>query len=271
VLRSLLSTRARRRNDRGAASTTRRADAALAEPPVGVDYYGGVAIGAETIGARALDAGQHNRCLETLEKLEPDQYLEYVRWFVAAGRNTAGDAWRYADIVTVLGAAAELLDPASYLEIGIRRGRSMAIVGSRVPDACIVGIDLWQRGYAGMENPGENHVRRELAAVGHRGTIELISGNSHEVLPRLFAERPDLTFDLMTVDGDHSDDGAAQDLADVLPRLRIGGALVFDDLRHPAHPGLHDVWRRTLAADRRYSTWQFDDIGYGVAVAVRRW
>jgi len=24
-------------------------------------------------------------------------------------------------------------------------------------------------------------------------------------------------------------------------------------------------------AERRYSTWHFDDVGYGVAVAVRRW
>jgi len=57
----------------------------------------------------------------------------------------------------------------------------------------------------------------------------------------------------------------------VLPRLRVGGALVFDDISHPAHPDLDAVWRRVVASQRRYGTWSFDDVGYGVAVAVRRW
>jgi predicted O-methyltransferase YrrM len=91
------------------------------------------------------------------------------------------------------------------------------------------------------------------------------------VLPRLFSQRPDLTFDLITVDGDHSPRGAARDLQDVLPRLRIGGVLVFDDISHPQHPKLLEIWRRVVVAERRYSTWHFDDVGYGVAVAVRRW
>ena len=268
VLRSFLAPRARRHG--GPAYTTLRA-AAAGDAPAGVDYYGGVTVGAATIGARALEPGQLDRCLATLERLEADDYLAYVRGFVARGRATAGTDWRYADIVTVLGAAAELLVPTSYLEIGVRRGRSMAVVGARAPGASIIGIDLWETGYAGMENPGEEHVRRELATIGHHGPLELVSGDSHEVLPRLFAERPELAFDLVTVDGDHSDAGAARDLRDVLPRLRVGGALVFDDVRHASHPGLDEVWRRTVAADRRFSTWQFDDIGYGVAVAVRRW
>jgi predicted O-methyltransferase YrrM len=73
------------------------------------------------------------------------------------------------------------------------------------------------------------------------------------------------------VDGDHTRRGAAKDLRAVLPRLRVGGVLVFDDVRHPAHPELHTVWEETVAADRRYATWRYDDTGYGVALAVRRW
>jgi hypothetical protein len=47
--------------------------------------------------------------------------------------------------------------------------------------------------------------------------------------------------------------------------------LVFDDISHPHHPKLLAIWRRVVVAERRYSTWRFDDVGYGVAVAVRRW
>jgi predicted O-methyltransferase YrrM len=250
----------------------RPASAAALQPAGGPpDWYGGVVVGPETIGARALEPATHDRVLETISALEPDDYSAYVADYVGEGRRRFGAAWRYADILTVLAAATELLAPAAYLELGVRRGRSMAVVAAAAPECAIVGVDLWQEGYAGMENPGPDLVRGELANVGHRGPLELLSGDSHDLLPRLFAERPDATFDLVTVDGDHSAAGAERDLRDVLPHLRTGGVLVFDDVRHPLHPELNDVWRRVVESDRRYAAWRFDGLGFGVALAVRRW
>ena len=236
----------------------------------GPDYYEGVLAGAETVGRLATSAQAHAAVREVIERAgdTEDDYLGYVRSFTERARERAGDAAAWADITTALWAATRLIEPRDYLEIGVRRGRSMAVVGAGAPDAAITGMDLWVEGYAGMDNPGPDHVRGVLGSVGHRGKLELISGSSHDLLPRL----PDgAAFDLITVDGDHTPRGAARDLGDVLPRLRIGGALVFDDMRHPAHPKLSEVWQRSVARDRRYSTWRFDDIGYGVAVAVRRW
>jgi predicted O-methyltransferase YrrM len=181
-----------------------------------------------------------------------------------------GDSWCYADIVTALLAAAQLLQPQSYLEIGVRRGRSMAMVARTCPTAAIVGCDLWAQDYAGMENPGPAFVRAEMHRVGHTGSLDLLSGDSHALLPRYFREHPETAFDLITVDGDHSRRGARQDLRDVLPRLKVGGVLVFDDIAHPDLPHLADVWRTVVCADRRFVTWEFSELGYGVAVAVRR-
>ncbi|HVW19082.1 MAG TPA: class I SAM-dependent methyltransferase [Solirubrobacteraceae bacterium] len=237
----------------------------------GLDYYDGVVVGAEAIGALACEPATLDEAMALVARQEGDDYVSYVREFVGAGRRAGGEAWRFADITTALLAAARLLRPRSYLEIGVRRGRSMGIVAATAPECEIVGVDMWMADYAGMENPGPELVREQMARLGHRGRLELLSGDSHRVVPRLFAQRRDLSFDLITVDGDHSVRGAARDLAAVLPRLRVGGALVFDDMRHPYHPALVDVWRRVVAADRRYATWQFDEIGYGVAVAVRRW
>lgn len=235
------------------------------------DFYGGAVIGADTIGALAVDPSLVDEVVGSARRLDPDAYVDFVGEFVAAGRARGGPHWRYADITTALAAAAELTAPRSYLEIGVRRGRSLAVVVGRAPACDIVGVDLWNPGYAGIDNPGVEHVRAQASAAGHTGTLELVSGDSHEVLPRLFAARPDLDFDLITVDGDHSRRGAARDLRDVLPRLRIGGVLVFDDIGHPAHPYLSKVWRRTVERHRRYATWTYDDVGYGVALAVRRW
>ena len=236
-----------------------------------LDYYNGVVLGAGPLGERATSLQIYERTLAILDKLQPDDYVEYVKAFVSRGRGIGGAEWRYADITTVLYAATEATRPESYLEIGVRRGRSMAIVGAVAPNCSIVGIDMWIEGYVGMSNPGPDYVRSEMSQVGHTGGLELISGNSHKMLPTLFRERPELTFDLITVDGDHTPRGARRDILDVLPRLRIGGVLVFDDVRHANHPRLGDVWRRAVEADPRYVTWTFEDVGYGVALAVRRW
>ena len=253
----------------GGTETTERAATALDR--LEGDYYGGVLVGAETIGSRALSPRILGETRSLLDALADDDYSRYLRDFLEAGATAAGEEWRYADLLTSLAAACELVKPRDYLEIGVRSGRSLAVVAQRRPTCSIVGVDLWLADYAGMPNRGPAFVERELARLGFTGALELIEGDSHTVLPQLFRERPGIAFDLVTVDGDHSSEGAERDLVDVLPRLRVGGALVFDDIRHPAHPDLDAVWRRVVESDRRYSTWRFDDVGFGVAVAVRRW
>jgi predicted O-methyltransferase YrrM len=259
-----------RRLRRSAGHTTDRVSSA-GPAPDGTDFYGPATVGAATIGELATLAATVTGTLELVSRLADDDYVSYVRDFVVAGRAAAGDAWRYADITTVLAACARLLRPLTYLEVGVRRGRSAAVVAANAPECSILAVDLWNEGYAGMENPGPDHVRAVLGEAGHRGGLRFVSGDSHVELPRLFAAEPQLTFDLITVDGDHSTRGARRDLEDVLPKLRIGGAVVFDDVSHPGHPALGRVWEAAVGRHRRYATWAFDDVGYGVAVAVRRW
>jgi hypothetical protein len=60
-------------------------------------------------------------------------------------------------------------------------------------------------------------------------------------------------------------------MCDVLPRLAIGGAIVFDDIAHPAHPELNGVWQSLVVNDDRFSSWSFRDAGYGVGFAIRKY
>src|SRR5689334_2729033 len=91
------------------------------------DYYSPVMVGPETLLRRASGAGAVRRVLDVLGKLEPDAYTSYVARYYQEGLSRFGDDWVYADICTVLLSAAEIVAPTTYLEIGVRRGRSMAM------------------------------------------------------------------------------------------------------------------------------------------------
>ncbi len=234
------------------------------------DWYDPVLVSPGALGAAATAPDTLRRVIQIVRQLEPDEYVRYLLAYYENGLSRFGGYWRYADVVTALAAVAQLCCPKSYLEIGVRRGRSMAVVAALAPECDIVGFDCWARDYAGMPNPGPDLVRSEMQKVHHRGTLDLVSGDSHVTLPSYLREHPDAFFDLVTVDGDHAERGAQQDLSDVLPRLKLGGVLVFDDIRHPALPHLGRVWQRIVVADSRYATWEFTELGYGVALAVRR-
>ncbi|WMW64115.1 class I SAM-dependent methyltransferase [Nitratidesulfovibrio liaohensis] len=88
-------------------------------------------------------------------------------------------------------------------------------------------------------------------------------------MPAHFAAHPDATYDLITVDGDHGPEGALRDLATVLPRLRIGGAIVFDDISHPELGYLRGIWQRVVQSQPNMSCHVYDETGYGVAFAIR--
>jgi len=236
----------------------------------GLDSYEPVLIGRSTLSDALSGPELLKDVIAILALLEPDDYVQYTMAYYQEGLRRFGDRWRYADITTALLGLSRLIQPESYLEIGVRRGRSLAMVAAVCPDCSVVGFDLWKENYAGMPNPGPEFVRQEISKVGHRGKLELIRGNSHETVKQYFREHPNAYFDLITVDGDHSLQGAAEDLVDALPRLKIGGAVVFDDIVHPQHRYLYDVWQHFTEEGNRFTTWEFDELGYGVAVAMRK-
>jgi predicted O-methyltransferase YrrM len=220
-----------------------------------------------TLGAAAMSelAARFADCV--LGKLTPGDEHAAGRYFYQWSQAKFGKHWRYADILTTLWAAATFFQPRSYLEIGVCRGRSAAVVGAVCPQCAVYGFDLWTPDYAGAANPGPEFVRGELRAAGHEGSIELISGNSRETLPGFLREHPDLYFEIMTIDGDKSVPGFATDLATALPRLKVGGIVVCDDL--PVVPVLRRLWEKVVERDSRYVTWEFAEGELGVAAAIR--
>jgi predicted O-methyltransferase YrrM len=233
-------------------------------------WYAPVMLDPETIFRRARQPSTVKKVLSVLEALRPDSYSVYISTYLREGLEKYGSDWSYLDILNVLVACSELIQPRNYLEIGVRRGRSVAMVASVTLTADLFGFDMWAENYAGMENPGAEFVKSELRKIGALGKIDLMSGNSHQTLPVFFGTHPDLQLDLVTVDGDHSDEGAREDLLSVLPKIAHGGAVVFDDVSHPLHPNLYQVWSSALQdCGLRFVSSAYTALGYGVAVAVR--
>lgn len=234
-------------------------------------FYEPVLVGPSTLANACWSADAAREAIRIVSSLTPDPYADFTLRYYAAGLERFGDRWKYGDILTVLVGICRTFAVQSYMEIGVRRGRSLAVAGAMSPEARMVGFDMWISNYVGIENPGPAFVRQEVERAGFRGSLELISGNSRETVPAYFRAHPDATFDLITVDGDHSSRGAAADLQNVIPRLKIGGALIFDDIANPDHPELKRVWRREVERSDRFRTASFDELGFGVAFAIRQY
>ncbi len=234
-------------------------------------WYRPVILGPSSIGRYAASRECLDKVIGVLRRLERDDVMNYLLEYYEAGRSRYGESWYYADITTVLTAVAELMPVRRYLEVGVFHGRSMSMIGAACPKSELYGFDLWIDGYAGFANPGPELVREQLKRVGHEGQVTLISGDSHVTLRKFLAEHPNMSFDVITVDGDHSEEGAGRDLRTVIPHLKVGGFLVFDDISFPGFAFLSKVWSEIVVTDPRFVAWQFTELGNGVAVAVRQY
>lgn len=219
----------------------------------------------------ALHAQENkDRVLKIVTGLEKDYYIEHhdlIRY-----RETG----QWFDTATFLNWYAQYVKPERYFEIGVRRGRSMAQVLVQSPTTKAFGFDMWIPDYASdpakgivVANPGPEFVQSELKKVGVKNPPTLTKGDSHVTVPKFFADaaNPQL-FDLMLVDGDHTADGARADLDIAFQHLAPGGALIFDDITHPAHLDLLDVWNEFI---QKFPDHLFiaDKSGQGTAVAFR--
>jgi predicted O-methyltransferase YrrM len=226
--------------------------------------------GATPTPATLVEAGASPQAVafvgDLLANLTPSEETASQQVFYRGLQEQFGSFLRYADLNTVLWGAATILRPSNYLEIGVRRGRSAAVVGAVAPGCSIYGFDLWQEVYFADPNLGPDFVRDELRRAGHRGTVELVSGNSAETLPAFMREHTDAYFDIVTIDGAKAFDIVASDYANALGRVKVGGIVVTDDIAYA--PALGRIWHELVGRSGRFIMAQFSGAG-GVSAAIR--
>ena len=57
----------------------------------------------------------------------------------------------YIDMIKILFVISKLIRPKNYLEVGVRRGRSMSVVAKNSPNCDMYAFDMWIQNYTGMK------------------------------------------------------------------------------------------------------------------------
>ena len=169
----------------------------------------------------------------------------------------------------ILARVARKMPVKSFLEVGVRDGATLwTVVEADYESLRLVACaDNWLDAHGGTNRGSHDHIDRLLNAVlfYYRGGEALwLDGDSAEQLPELSRQRPDLRFDLVHIDGDHSEGHALVDMKNGWNLT--GRILVAHDTNYSAVKNAWEefvVGAEGLAYCQRYLT------GRGTGVAVR--
>lgn len=187
-------------------------------------------------------------------------YEEYLKHYQREGENFF-DQYHFAILW------AHLNKPKRILEIGVRTGLSICNMLSAYVDFSpiekITLIDLWNDGFI-----SENLVKMNMRALNIPEEVmaktDFIKGNSLEEVKKLKDK-----YDYILVDGDHSKEGAAQDLENVVPLVNTDGVIVFDDISQYGC-ALDDVWQAFKEKHKEAFHFQENYKGKGVGWAIKK-
>jgi hypothetical protein len=174
--------------------------------------------------------------LRTLKARNPgDTYLEAYQGHWAKRPNSFVD---YYHLLWQIGATLPPFE--NVMEIGCRTGISISQLMAAQSHPEKIKVHLFDLFNDGFISP--RLVQSNLKAMGIPiENVTFTTGDSKVTVP-LFAKEAHDTMDYVLVDGDHSREGAIQDLENVVPLLKRGGILFFDDIAEDGC-GLVDVWQ----------------------------
>lgn len=107
-------------------------------------------------------------------------------------------------------------------EIGFNAGFSSLAFLSAAPDVRVVSFDIGQHEVV-------RHAK-EFMDERYRGRHELVIGDSKLTVPRYRAEHPQVSFDIVFIDGGHDCQTVSADIANLKLLSHLGTSVVIDDL-----------------------------------------
>ncbi|OZF47018.1 class I SAM-dependent methyltransferase [Rhodococcus sp. 14-1411-2a] len=107
-------------------------------------------------------------------------------------------------------------------EIGFNAGFSSWAFLDASPDTTVVSFDLAAYAYS---DAAKAHIDEHFP-----GRHTLIQGDSHTTIAAYAKEHPDMRFDVIFIDGDHSVEGARADLDDLRALATAESVVIMDDI-----------------------------------------
>ncbi len=121
------------------------------------------------------------------------------------------------------------------LEVGVWKGGWSLTLAKNVPEVILTGIDPY---------PGLDEIRERLLQ-----TVDGLALNDRFALHGSWAElkaSSSIEYDIIHIDGEHTEAGAELDLAEAETMLAEHGVIIVDDIAHPYFPGIASATYRFL-------------------------
>lgn len=133
--------------------------------------------------------------------------------------------WRFPNYYPFFYGLGKCLMPSSYLEIGTRYGYSLVAIylGAKDKLSQITSIDLQE-----YEENSQNYAKENLLSKGYKGQYEFMVGSSQDV--GIKQNVKGRLYDLVFVDGDHSYQGALNDIVCYWDNVAPGKFMIIDDV-----------------------------------------
>ena len=133
------------------------------------------------------------------------------------------NAYDLASLFITLEQLGISIDIKKYMEIGVQDGNSTLNVMRMFPDMELVVLcDNWGPAHGGTNRGSNAFVAQRIVDAGFPiGRVQFLDGDSRDLIPMYFDSFPEMYFDLIVVDDDHSVPTLNQHLAVVLGRARF--------------------------------------------------
>ena len=133
--------------------------------------------------------------------------------------------WKFSNYYPFFYGLGKTLEPASYLEIGTRYGYSLVslYLGAKNTLSQITSIDLQE-----YKERSQSYAKSNLLAKDYKGRYEFLIGSSHD--DQIREKVKDRLYDLVFVDGDHSYQGAMEDIIFYWNNVAPGKLMIIDDV-----------------------------------------
>lgn len=127
--------------------------------------------------------------------------------------------------------------PINYMEIGVFKGENIRDISRsycKHPDSKIYCVDPWidydeYPEYKGKIETIYQQFKKNMETENLSEKIEVHRGFSHNVVPNF----EDNFFDISFIDGNHETEFVYKDGIVVLPKMKSGGTIIFDDYNWP--------------------------------------